>query len=62
MQVNCPQCRQPIPASKINVGTDVAFCPACNEGFKLSELVASGEETDVELGEPPPCGMVQHRL
>ena len=61
MQVNCPQCRQPIPADKINVGTDVAFCPACNEGFKLSELVASGEETDVELGEPPPH-MVQHRL
>ena len=53
MRVECPACKQAIPADSINVAKDVAMCPACNEAFALSELVAEGHETDVELTEPP---------
>ena len=53
MRVECPACKQAIPADSINVAKDVAMCPACHEAFVLSELVAQGRETDLELGEPP---------
>jgi hypothetical protein len=53
MRVECPSCKQAIPADSINVAKDVAMCPACHEAFALSELVAGGHETDVDLTEPP---------
>ena len=53
MRVECPTCKQAIPAEAINVAKDVAMCPACHEAFALSELVAQGRETDLDLGEPP---------
>ena len=53
MRVECPACREAIPAESINVAKDVALCPACHEAFALSELVAQGRETDFDLGEPP---------
>jgi hypothetical protein len=53
MRVECPACKQAIPAESINVAKDVAMCPACREAFALSELVAQGHETDSDLGEPP---------
>jgi hypothetical protein len=53
MKVCCPSCRQAIAAEHVNVGSDVAFCPPCNEAFSLSSLVAAGEADDGDLGEPP---------
>jgi len=53
MRVECPACKQDIPAESINVAKDVALCPQCHEAFALSELVAQGRETDSDLSEPP---------
>ena len=53
MRVECPDCKKAIPQDSINVAKDVAMCPTCHEAFALSELVAQGHETDVELTEPP---------
>jgi hypothetical protein len=53
MRVECPACKQVIPADSINVAKDVAMCPACHEAFALSELVAQGHEVDDDLAEPP---------
>ena len=40
MKPTCPKCNVIIPPSQINVATDVAACPQCNEAFALSQLVA----------------------
>jgi hypothetical protein len=53
MRVECPVCKQTIPADSINIAKDVAMCPVCHEAFALSELVAQGHETDSDLSEPP---------
>ncbi len=58
VKVKCPNCQREIPAEQINVGSDVAYCPRCENAFALSSLVAAGATDDVELGEPPPgCWM-----
>lgn len=53
MKLHCPSCRQAIAAEHVNVGSDVAFCVGCNEGYALSSLIAAGESDEGELGEPP---------
>ena len=53
MRVECPACQRPISADSINVAKDVTVCPACNEAFALSALVAEGRQTDFQLREPP---------
>lgn len=54
MQLQCPKCETLIPAEKMNVATDLAVCPSCDEVFQLSELVASGgDAADVDLSDPP---------
>ena len=58
MKVTCPACKQAIPADQVNVQSDVAFCPRCEEVYSLARMVASGAEDVGELGEPPPgCWM-----
>ena len=51
MKINCPKCHQPIPASKMNVETDVAVCPKCDEAFELSELLEDEPDGDAEAGD-----------
>ena len=53
MRLVCPKCQGLITAENVNVSTDLATCPACNEIFKASELMA-----DVDLSEnlEPPVG------
>ena len=54
MKITCPKCRLLIPASRLNVGTDVAVCEQCNEAFSISALVAAGRVPDTfDVHEPP---------
>lgn len=58
VEVNCPQCGQPIPPADLNPGADLAVCRDCNETFTLSECRRAGErrqslEMDVTY---PPAG------
>jgi hypothetical protein len=54
MRLICPTCKEPIPAASMNVESDVAVCPACNEVFVLSDLLAGGhQDPQVELDEAP---------
>jgi hypothetical protein len=51
----CSKCRATISAEDVNVGTDVAFCRACNVAHKLSALAhGSGIRPDLDLSRPPP--------
>lgn len=42
--IKCPKCGAPIPPEQVNVGTDIAFCTRCNDGFKVSSVVTSEPE------------------
>ncbi len=53
MKILCPKCHRPVPAGQINVATDLAFCPPCNEGFKLSEAVDASPANAQVLDNPP---------
>ena len=53
MQLLCPQCNSVIPASSVNVSTDLAKCENCGEVFKASTLVA---DIDLESSLDPPAG------
>lgn len=56
MKLLCPKCQRPFPAEQVNVASDVAFCPPCNEGFALSRLVdgeTAGAEPDIDFTQPP---------
>ncbi len=55
MQIKCPRCMQVVPAEQVNISTDLALCPRCNEGFKISENI--GEVAlDASIVERPPSG------
>ena len=56
MKVDCPKCKTPIESGDINVSGDLCFCKACNEAFKLSQLVNGSEdnaEPDIDVNLPP---------
>jgi hypothetical protein len=53
MQVLCPKCSRVIPGNEVNVATDVARCPRCDEVFALSALVQAGSSGPVDLNDPP---------
>jgi hypothetical protein len=39
MKATCTKCYQEIDPANINVAADVAYCPSCNETFRLSNLI-----------------------
>ena len=51
--IACPKCQRPIPEADVNVGTDVAFCRACQIPHSLARLVQAGELAAVDLGRLP---------
>ena len=54
MKISCPKCKSVIPASRLNVETDMAVCDKCNEAFTISALVAGGRAaSDFNVDEPP---------
>lgn len=53
MKIQCPKCKQPVPSDQVNMGTDLAFCPHCNEGFKISETVDQEAVNPAILQNPP---------
>jgi hypothetical protein len=55
MKANCPKCHALIPATQMNVATDVAACPACGEVFVLSTIVATQDvSSEFDINDPPP--------
>jgi hypothetical protein len=55
MKILCPTCRQQPPPEQINVSTDLAFCPRCNEGFAISGCIDE-EAVNPEALQHPPKG------
>jgi len=53
MRVACPKCHLMLESEQINVATDVAFCPTCNEGFRLSECLDSPKADNSVVDSPP---------
>ncbi len=39
MKIRCPKCKRVVPPDQVNMGIGLAFCPQCNDGFKISETV-----------------------
>ena len=44
MKINCPKCHSLISPENVNVATDVAMCPSCNEAFPISTLVGGKDK------------------
>ena len=55
MKIQCPKCKQAVPSDQVNMGTDLAFCPHCNEGFKISATVDQ-ETISPDILKNPPKG------
>jgi len=53
MKIKCPKCKRPVPPEQVNMGTDLAFCPQCNEGFKISEILDEDSFNEHVLRNPP---------
>lgn len=53
MQLTCPTCAKPYPPENINVQTDVAHCPACNQMAHPSELMSDNFDPEVITAPPP---------
>lgn len=53
MKIQCPKCKQPVPPEQVNMATDLAFCPQCNEGFKVSESIDQDSVNPDILRNPP---------
>lgn len=53
MKIQCPRCKQQVPAAQVNVAADVAFCPPCNEGFRLSDCLDASVISPDILRSPP---------
>jgi hypothetical protein len=53
MKIQCPKCRRTVPANQVNISTDLALCPACSEGFKVSESIDLDSVSAETLRDPP---------
>lgn len=53
MPIQCPSCREVVPASQINVSADLAVCAACNESFRASSVL-DATASAAALAQPPP--------
>lgn len=53
MKIQCPGCKEVVPGDQVNMGTDLAFCPQCNNGFKISETVDQEIINEEVLRDPP---------
>lgn len=53
MHVLCSKCGQEVPGNELNVATNVAHCPKCDEVFPLSSLVQSEVLGPLDLDNPP---------
>lgn len=51
----CPVCRKVLPATAINVASNIAYCADCNQGFPLSGLLTTDGTTHspIDLTQPP---------
>ena len=53
MKIICPTCKKAVPIAQINMSTDLAFCPICDDAFKISETVDSEYINDEAVKSPP---------
>ena len=53
MKVVCPKCAGVLGGDDINVATDIARCPHCDEAYALSALVQATASGPVNLDDPP---------
>jgi hypothetical protein len=55
MKIQCPKCRRTVPSDQINISTNLALCPLCNEGFKISESLDI-DSVSADILQNPPNG------
>lgn len=53
MKIQCPTCKQTVPPDQVNMAADLAFCPRCNEGFKISATIDQDAVSADVLKNPP---------
>lgn len=53
MKIQCPKCKQAVPADQVNMVTDLAFCPLCHDAFKVSEHMEQEAFSPDTLQNPP---------
>lgn len=53
MQLICPNCGEPIPASNINIQKLAAVCPACNTVFSFDPAPAEPKIKHQKVKQPP---------
>lgn len=56
MKLVCPFCKTRVPTAHVNVSTDVALCPNCDEAFSVSAAIAAGNGVDNFNIACPPAG------
>lgn len=61
MKIQCPKCNSEVPSEQVNMATDLAFCPQCNEGFKISESIEDVVDAAV-LRDPPHGAWFQRNM
>ena len=55
MKIKCPKCKRIVPADQMNISTDLALCPQCNEGFKISKSLDI-DSINADILQNPPKG------
>lgn len=53
MKIQCPNCRNAVPPGQVNMANDLAFCPQCGDGFKISETIDLDTVNEDILLNPP---------
>ncbi len=54
MKVHCPNCQTLIPTAQMNIATDIAACPSCDEVFELSSIVSPNDvPVEFDINDPP---------
>lgn len=54
MKITCRSCRTVLPASQLNVSTDVAVCHHCDETFSISEAITrTPDDKNFDLRDAP---------
>ena len=57
--MNCPKCQTDIPTTHINIASDIAQCPNCQNIFKISDNLGMQIDPIFDKNNPPACVAVK---
>ena len=62
MKIICPQCGRALPPESVNVASDLALCPNCNNAFKASSSIGSEVDFRKAMAETPKGIWIEEKL